>query len=442
VTRRGVTLLAALTLLLLAGCASETRRATGVTATTATLNGVRQCVADMDAHWAWQWRELGTTRWSSGGTSRLSCPSQGGRAQAFSHKLSGLKPDTSYQYRLLVDFNPIDSTGAVNGTRYDTFVTQPQCDDVQGASESLSAFVASNPAGTASDRRVLCVRQGTQSIGQLNGLEAWTTLTPRGRSDGTKQPAVLQGNIGLGNRGVTLEDLSIVGCYRQAGCGADRDKTVDVRADDALLSHLDVTQKGGRNRDVLQCVLIANGHPLLGVRLEYSKVHSCGSESSGNLEHGVYCSDARLPVVKGNWLYDNEGFGIQLYPDCDGAQVIGNVVAENGAACDVSGEGSRQTSSSAYRNGFCGYARENPVRHDFPPIHCGPTAANQAVDMVLYDPAAWALTDCNGSELSPTGIYNADPQFVNRGAYDFRMRNPFARAKLGIYSEILPGPRW
>jgi Right handed beta helix region len=421
---------AVLALLVLSGCASQTKRATGVTATSATLNGVRQCVGDVDSYWTWQWRELGTTAWYSGGTSQQNCP---GRTQAFSHNLGGLKPDTSYQYRLLVNFNPIDSTGTVNGTRYDTFVTQPQCDDVQGAGESLSAFVGSNPAGSAGDRRVLCVRQGSQSIGQTNGLKAWSTLTTRGEADGTKQPASLQGNLGLGNRGATVEDLSIVGCYRQSGCGTDRDKTVDVRADDAVLRNLDITQKGGRNHDILQCVLIANGNPLVGVRIEFSKIHSCGSESSGNMEHGIYCSDARAPMIKGNWLYDNEGYGIQLYPDCDGALAVGNVVAENGGACDVDG-----STSVGYVGGFCGFGREN-----FPSIHCGPTSGSQAIDMVLYDPrSASSATDCGGGRLSSRGTLQTDPQFVNRGAYDFRMRNPFARAKLGIYSQILPGPRW
>jgi hypothetical protein len=425
--------LAVLTLLALAGCASQTKRATGVAATTATLNGARQCVADVDTHWTWQWRELGTTTWSSGGASQLSCPSQGVQAQAFGHRLSGLKPDTSYQYRLLIDFNPVDSTGTVNGTRYDTLVTQPQCDDVQGAGESLSAFVASNPAGTAGDRRVLCVRQGSQNIGQMNGLKAWSTLTPRGEVDGTKQPAVLHGNIALGNRGATVEDLSIVGCYRQSGCGTDRDKTVDVRADDAVLRHLDITQKGGRNKDVVQCVLIDGGRQLTGVRLQLSKVHSCGSESSGNMEHGLYCSSALRPLIAGNWFYDNEGYGIQLYPNCDGALAVGNVVAENGGACDVDG-----STSVGYVGGFCGFGREN-----FPPIHCGPTSGSQAIDMVLYDPrSASAATDCWGERLSSQGTLQIDPQFVNRGAYDFRMRNPFARAKLGIYAEIQPGPRW
>jgi hypothetical protein len=439
-------------LVALVGCSGQTHRATNVAGTSATLNGERHCESDVDGRWAWQWRELGSTRWSSGGASQQDCP--GGPPPAFSHKLAGLKPDTSYQFRLLVDLKqpcnlsvpatcgdvyPVDSAGAVNGTRYDTFTTQPQCDDVQGAGESLSAFVASHSAGSAADRTVLCVRQGTQSIGQLNGLKAWTTLTPRGEADGTKQPAVLDGNIGLGNRGATLEDLRIVGCYRQAGCDADRDKTVDVRADDAVLRNLDITQKGGRNHDVLQCVLIDGGRQLTGVRLEFSKVHSCGSESSGNMEHGLYCSTALKPLIAGNWFYDNEGYGIQMYPDCDGALALGNVVAENGGACDVDGG----STSAGYVRGFCGFGRENYTRPMFPPIHCGTTSGSQAIDMILYDPRSVSgTTDCWGGQLSSRGTLQIDPQFVNRGGYDFRMRNLFARAKLGIYAEILPGPRW
>jgi hypothetical protein len=439
----------ALALLMLVGCAGQTNRPTIVGTSAATLNGVRQCVSDVDGRWAWQWREVGTQSWSSGGASQLNCPGGGG---PLSHKLSGLKPDTSYQYRLLVDpkepcnlgvpatchdVYPLDANGVANGTTYDTFTTQPQCDDVQGASESLAAFVASNPAGTSGDRRVLCLRAGAQSIGQLNGLKAWSTLTPRGEADGTKQAVMLIGNLGLGNRGTTVEDVQIVGCYAQSGCAADRDKTVDVRASDVTLRHLDITQQGGRNRDVVQCVLIDGGSQPTNVSLQHSKVHSCGSESSGNMEHGLYCSSALRPLIAGNWFYDNEGFGIQLYPNCDGALVIGNVVAENGGACDVDGS----STSAAYVSGFCGFSRENVSRSVFPPIHCGTTSSSQAIDMVLYDPRG-GTTDCGGVKLASKGTLNADPQFANRAGYDFRMGNPFARAKLGIYAEIPPGPRW
>ena len=284
---------------------------------------------------------------------------------------------------------------------------------------------------------MLCLRGGAQHIGQLNALKAWSTLTPRGEADGTKQAVMLIGNLGLGNRGATVEDVQVVGCYAQSGCAADRDKTVDVRASDVTLRHLDITQQGGRNRDVVQCVLIDGGAQPTNVSLQHSKVHSCGSESSGNMEHGLYCSSALRPLIAGNWFYDNEGFGIQLYPNCDGALVIGNVVAENGGACDVDGS----STSAAYVSGFCGFSRENVTRTVFPPIHCGTTSSSQAIDMVLYDPRG-GTTDCGGVKLASKGTLNADPQFANRTGYDFRMGNPFARARLGIYAEIPPGPRW
>ena len=477
-------MVAMLALAALAGCAGQTNRSSGVTTTSATLNGERRCAADIDGHWAWQWRQLGTTKWSSGGASQLDCPPDQRRdiagyqwaatdqnagkagyqdraAAKLSHNLTGLRADTSYQYRLLVDLKQpcdlrapatcgdifhVDGAGTPNGTSYDTLTTQPACDDIQGPSETLSAFVGANAAGTSTRQRILCMRQGTQNVGQVSGLKAWSTLTPRGQADGRKQPVVLHGNIALLNRGSTIEDFKIIGCYYGSGCNTSRDKTIDVRASDVALRHLEITQRGGRNGDAIQCVHLAADSQLTGLRMEYSKSHSCGSESSGNHDHGLYCRDAVRPRIAGNWFYDNEGFGIQLYPNCDGAQAIGNVVAENGGACDVSG-----STGVEYRNGFCGFSRENQFSVNnssgenegfFRPIHCGPTSGNKAVDMVLHDPSdSRGVTDC-GSAMAMSGTLNLDPGFLNRGRYDFRMRNPFARAKLGVYAEIVPGPRW
>jgi hypothetical protein len=444
---------ALLAALVLTACAQQTDPPMGVSATTATLTGQAGCSGGVEGSSVWQWRELGTTAWSSGAVVRFDCGGKRPVAVPIQHALSGLKPDTSYQYRLLVDLGrcekaapdtcldsiPVDSKGTAGGTSYDTLTTQPVCDDTQGPTESLSAFVAANPAGTATDRRVLCVRQGTQSIGQLNGLKAWSTLTPLGEPDGTKQPVVLNGNVGLVNRGTTIEDIKIVGCYYQAGCDTQRNKVVDVKADDVTLRHVEVTQRGGRNADSIQCILVVSDRQLTGLRIDYSKVHSCGSEASGNMQHGLYCGDALGAQLVGNWFYDNEGFGVQVYPNCDGVRAIGNVVAENGAACEFSGmSASVMSTGSEYRSGFCGFARES---NRFPPIHCGPTSGNQATDMVVYAPTS-RYTDCQPSQLKASGVLHTDPQFVDRSGYDFRLRSNAARAKLGIYAEIVPGPRW
>ena len=56
-------------------------------------------------------------------------------------------------------------------------------DDVQGPTEALSAFVASNPAGTPSDRRMLCLRVGDQNIGQVRTGSRPGRATSRGEAD-------------------------------------------------------------------------------------------------------------------------------------------------------------------------------------------------------------------------------------------------------------------
>ncbi len=472
--------LAVLAAALPAGCSAQTNPPSAVGTTTATLNGEMRCMSDVDGRWAWQWRQLGTSGWSSGAAFQVACPpdqradisgyqwsgaDQNPATPGFqdrgpgrpAYNLANLKPDTTYQYRLLADFGqpcdlrapatcgdvaPFDSVGTPNGTRWDTLTTQPRCDDVQGASESLAAFASSNAAGTAASPKVLCMRQGTQNIGQFDGIKAWTTLTPRGKPNGTKEVVVLNGNVALDNVGATIEDVKVIGCYGSPGCPTSRDKVIDVRANNTALLHAEVSPRGGRNSDRIQCVHVGSDNSqLTGVRMEFSKSHSCGTEAAGNHYHGLYCRDAIQPSILGNWFYDNEGFGVQMWPNCDSAVAAGNVIAFNGGACDLSGfSPSRMSTNSVYRNGFCGFARESTL---FPPVHCFNTASNQVVDMVLYDirdPSS--VTDCASRELQQSGTYNADPQFVDAGRYDFRMQNPFARAKLGVYAEIIPGPRW
>jgi hypothetical protein len=423
----------------LPGCLSQTHRPSAVAANSATLNGALSCRANFDGRWAWQWRELGTSAWATSGASPLDCP----RSSRPSFRLANLKPDTTYQYRLLLDVGQrawLDADGAINGSHWSTVTTQPRCDDVQGPAEPLAAFVRTKP-GTPTARRVLCLRGGTQDIGQLDGIPAWTTLTPRGEGDGTKQMAVLNGNVALDNRGAALEDVKVVGCYASPGCRGNRDKVADVTASDTALIHVELTQRNARG-DRIQCVHVGSDDgQLTGVRMEYSRAHGCGPRSADHHYHGLYCRDAIGMRILGNWFYDNEGFGVQMYPNCDDAVAMGNVIAMNGGACDLSGTGwSNQTSGAVYRNGFCGLARDSGFAA---PIHCYNAGTNQVVDIVAYDPrGSRGVTDCASSQLRQSGTYNADPEFANPARNDFRMRNPFARAKLGIYAESLPGPRW
>ena len=173
--------------------------------------------------------------------------------------------------------------------------------------------------------------------------------------------------------------------------------------------------------------------------LEFSKVHSCGQRVVGQPRARHLLLERAQAADLGNWIYDNEGYGIQLYPNCDGARWSGNVVAENGGACDV---GRAPRAPRYLPNGFCGFGRENGTRPIFPPIHCGPTAATRRSTWSSSTRPARGRHRLRRSKLGTSGTLERRPAVLNRAAYDFRMRNPFARAKLGIYAEIMPGPRW
>ena len=112
---RGIAVVAVLAVFF-AGCATQTKAPTSVSSTTAVFNGALNCGASFEGRWSYQWRELGSRAWSNGPGIQLSCPR---RVQSLAYPVSGLKPDTTYEYRLVLDL----------GRRCD-FHTPSTCKDV------------------------------------------------------------------------------------------------------------------------------------------------------------------------------------------------------------------------------------------------------------------------------------------------------------------------
>jgi hypothetical protein len=107
------TLLLAL-LLLAVGCGVETTPATNVTSSSATLNAMLHC--DSGAHgtaW-WELRGDGAEGSTVGADQGLTCPSSG--RVAISHDVSGLAPDTGYEYRVALDPPPDDGKAPFRST--------------------------------------------------------------------------------------------------------------------------------------------------------------------------------------------------------------------------------------------------------------------------------------------------------------------------------------
>jgi hypothetical protein len=459
---------------LVAACGGHTTGPTGVTKTTATLNAVGWCDANDEGRIYWEYRPLGASTWTRkyhGGDGRV-LPQSGSKVQtdpctsrtpssgsvAFSQTIDGLTPGTTYQYRIGFRYTSngseawTDSSGnpMPSSPSYSSFTTGP-CSDTQGASESLADFISSNPAGTSSAPVVLCVRGGTQSIGVVSP-KAYQTI--KGVSDNT-----LQGDFELANPHVTLEDLRIRGCYATAGCsaGSNQNRVVEVNGDGDVVRYDDISQDGGKDAQNMQCMEIGEGAVSIrpvDVLVENSKIHGCGDEIANDHDHAIYCQDTDRPILRGNWLYDAEGWGFHLYPDCDNALVEGNMNAENGNSCVLDGDSGLGVASTnaQFRYGFCGFSRQHITgsgANNEDPIHCTlttPPVSGSAVDMVLYDPQAPAVTDC-GSLLTQSNTLNADPGFVDRdgsdGTYDLHPTATAAKERTGLpYAENTPGPSW
>ncbi len=137
--------------------------------------------------------------------------------------------------------------------------------------------------------------------------------------------ARLRGNIWIrdsANR-VTLSHLSIDG----------HDVvpiTVQVHGDDALLRRLNITNRNKRNSTSTgSCLLLGHiGTPAFRTRVFRSRIHNCGGGNRGH-DHGIYSEFSRRAVIRGNYIYDNPGFGISMYPDTQYALIEHNVINGN-----------------------------------------------------------------------------------------------------------------
>ena len=108
-----------------------------------------------------------------------------------------------------------------------------------------------------------------------------------------------------------------------------------IYADGTVLRDNEIT-----NDHTSTCVHVASwydGPAPEGVVIERNRIHDCGELPSTNKEHGIYLSEAREPIVRDNWIYDNVDRGVQQYFEVHGARITGNVIVGNGQGLNFSG---------------------------------------------------------------------------------------------------------
>jgi hypothetical protein len=466
--RFSVGLASALALLTLVGCTGTPRPPAEVGATSATLKADAR-VDDGDNPVSWWW-QIATTPSGlgpanpTGATSRClvkptNVPS--GTYNGIGCKVTGLTPNTTYFYRFC------GSTAKISPTCIPTvqeFATAPDCDDTKAPSETVNAFVESNPPGTSSNRQVLCLPGGAYSLDgdEMDLSKDYQTLTAAPLSDGSgrRQAVELDGNVGIeGPVGVTLSDLKVVGCWNaddfpDPDCEAGVSKVVDVKGNNATVRNLDITT--ARRSESIQGLMVGGieGVDITGAKILENKIHTLGYSRS---DHAIYFSTkASGNEVAGDWHWDIPGFnGFMSNGDIDDTDVH-QIVADDGVChpgpeCDPRGGITFFVDDPAPGQPALDGPERNKV-HDLvvtdsgtDTLYCNPNSPGITTNSVS-DLVASPFTDsCDAFDV--TGLHELRPTYKDEANRDYRVpntgssANSAARAALGDYAERIPGPR-
>jgi hypothetical protein len=457
--------------LLLAACGGRTTGAFNVDHDSASLGYEGHCDTD-DEGWIFvEYREVGTTPWTRVDEGRVlpqgaelpgydpnettpctqRLPSSGevpGEAPA-----TGLDPSTTYEYR--VGFRFVngyevvnDSTAPVSGsnTAYHTFTTDAAppsvvCDDSQAVGESVTDFIADNPAGTAANKQDLCLRDGSYSLGgAYTGLKPHQFLKagPDTSGDGTRAEVSITGEFMVDATGVVLESLKLI--------RGTNHMVITVTGEDVTLRHLDVDGLDAANVPLYSGLQIGNSS---GNRASNTHVVSTFFHDIGDIQnrivppggpddrghdHAIYCVNGDGAVVEGSWFTSNaDGYSFHWYPDCDNSHVFSNVVQDTSHGMVLANDSS---GNLVEKNLFTNV--EGWFRPDRRAVGCsGLTGTGNVVRDYVDQPASGE--DCSAG-VTLSGERNTAPTYVNAGARDFRLTaGSLHRDLLGSYSDVKAG---
>ena len=315
--------------------------------------------------------------------------------------------------------------GAVLGTALSLLFALPMpasadiaCDRVaaQGGSDG-AAGTAAQPFGTA--QRLVdsldpgqtgCVR-GTLTGDMWIGRDGVTVASEPGQ----RGKVVGQVKVQPGADGVTVRDLDLDG-RRASGLNIGP----AIYGNDATFIGNDVT-----NGNTAICFILGTfGHDgnirVQRTRIEGNRIHNCGMLPRNNLGHAIYVEHTQDARIIGNEIFDNADRGVQLYPNSQGTLVAGNVIDGNGVGVIFGGLNGESASNNVVRHNLI----TNPTARSAVESWY-PADTPQGVGNVVEQNCVWGgsnLISTTFGGFTPADNRTVDPQYVDRAAKDFRLR--------------------
>src|SRR4029077_11139015 len=169
------------------------------------------------------------------------------------------------------------------------------------------------------------------------------------------------------------------------------------------------------------------------VVIEKNNIHNCGVLPATNQDHGSYICSADNTLIRGNWIHHNADRGVQLYPDADHTEIIGNVIDSNGEGVIFSGgqlNGVYQTAD--YNTVEHNLITNSQVRQNVESYYGTgePKGVGNVVSNNCIKGASGSYAGADGAGiLSPEAGFTAssnlvaDPQYVNSAAGDYALQS-------------------
>jgi parallel beta-helix repeat protein len=279
--------------------------------------------------------------------------------------------------------------------------------------------------------QVGCLHGGTYT-GDVKVARPGITLTRFG-----SERATVKGRLWVarGADGVTVEGLFLDGTNR------DTLPSPTVNADKATFRRNDVTNNH-------HSICFDLGHQEWGradnTRIELNRIHDCGRLPATNHDHGIYVGIASNTLIRGNWIYDNADYGIQLYPSAQNTRVVGNVIDGNGEGITFSGEHGLTSNGNVVEGNVIANSKvRNNVESWYPrgnPIGRGNVVRNNCVKGGRYDYGNGGIGEQIGFRVE--GTIRTRATYANRGAGDFRLAAGSAcrLVMAAAYRGTVPGP--
>jgi parallel beta-helix repeat protein len=175
------------------------------------------------------------------------------------------------------------------------------------------------------------------------------------------------------------------------------------------------------NHHVAICFNLGNpgyGRPQ-GDVIQRNRIHNCGRMNPvSNHDHGIYVAYADNTKILNNVIYDNADRGIQLYPDAQHTLIRGNIIDGNGEGVIFSGAGGSTSNDNVLENNVISNSR---IRHDVETWYPdGPGHGNVVRNNCVFGGNQGTIADQPG--YSVLSNLKVDPQYVDRGSKDFRLK--------------------